>query len=71
MYFLTHFLAPKGQTEKTQDGMDNILSLFATFVCVYIYIYIYNIWLKNHENLFFGWKENNFIQKLNIKIRHG
>ena len=43
MYFLAHFLAPKGQTEKTQDGMDNILSLFATFVCVYIYIYIYKI----------------------------
>ena len=40
MYFLAHFLAPKGKTEKTQDGMDSILSLLATFVC-YIYIYIY------------------------------
>lgn len=40
MYFLAHFLAPKGKTEKTQDGMDSILSLLATFVC---YIYIYNI----------------------------
>ena len=42
MYFLAHFLAPKGKTEKTRDGMDSILSLLATFVC-YIYIYIYNI----------------------------
>lgn len=39
MYFLALFLAPKGKTEKTEDGMDSILSLFATFVCVCVYIY--------------------------------
>ena len=52
MYFLAHFLAPKGKTEKTEDGIDSTLSLFATFVCVYIYIYIYKIFGPKIKKLF-------------------